>query len=140
MSVYHYDNARVARRLIGFLLVVLGVVLMTGLYYVKIRAQSAKVVHADLIAQIEKENLALNVLRAEIAHLESPERLSQLAFDNLGLVPTQNDRVITLKDIDGQFPIRDSGVLNIPDANRSGVGGAANLFEDERVSEQGVTP
>lgn len=110
MSVYHYDNVRVVRRLLGFILIVIGVVLMTVLYYVKIRAQSAKVERASLSVQIEREQVALNVLRAEIAHLESPERLSQLAKTQLGLVPMPVDKIITLDDIQKIIPLREDSV------------------------------
>ncbi len=99
MSVYHYDNARVARRLIGFVFVVFGVVLMTTLYYVKISAQSAKSEMRRLEAQIAKEELALNVLRAELAYLQNPDRLRMLSAETLGLQPTSVEQIAKESDI-----------------------------------------
>jgi len=103
MSVYHYDNARVARRLVGLILVIIGVVLMTLLYYVKISAQSAKSEMRSLEVQIEKEERALQVLRAELAFLENPARLQELAREHLGLEATEVDRIITSKDVSQKF-------------------------------------
>jgi len=108
MSVYHYDNARVARRLIGFILIVVGVALMTLLYYVKISAQSAKSEMRRLEAQIDKEVIALNVLRAELAYLENPARLQALAEENLGLQPTEIGQIVTEADIASLFKINES--------------------------------
>jgi len=115
MSVYHYDNARVARRLVGLILVIIGVVLMTLLYYVKISAQSAKSEMRRLEVQIEKEERALNVLRAELAFLENPARLQELAREHLGLEATEVDRIITSKDVSQKFerllPVQSGHIL-----------------------------
>jgi len=42
MSVYHYDNARAARRMIGFILFIIGLALTVALYFVKTKAQTAR--------------------------------------------------------------------------------------------------
>ena len=123
MSVYHYDNARVVRRLLGFILIVVGVILMTVLYYVKIRAQSAKVERAGLAVQIEREEVALNVLRAEIAHLESPERLNNLASEHLGLVPTSIENVIQSREIETRFSLREPVLSEGRQADPKAIGG-----------------
>lgn len=106
MSVYHYDNARVARRLMGFILIVTGVVLMIALYYLKTRAQSAKAEVLHLTNQIEKEEIAIQVLRAELAYLENPSRLRALSADHLGLKPTPVEQLTTIEDITSLFPLR----------------------------------
>ncbi len=113
MSVYHYDNARVARRLVGFILVIIGVVLMTLLYYVKISAQSAKSDMRRLETQIAQEERALKVLRAELAFLENPARLQDLAKDHLGLEATGVEQIIAPDDIPQIFE-RDPSEISSP--------------------------
>lgn len=104
----HYrTEADAARRLIWFLLLLLGVALMVGLYYVKTRAQSARHAADALAFQIRHEQAAISVLRAEIAHLESPERIQALAEDELGLVPISPERMIAIDDIAATFPLRE---------------------------------
>lgn len=104
----HYrTEADAARRLIWFLLLLLGIALMIGLYYVKTRAQSARHAADALAFQIRHERAAISVLQAEIAHLESPERIQSLAENELGLVPISTERMIGVDDIPTTFPLHE---------------------------------
>ena len=107
MSVYYRDQAKLARRMTAFILFLIGVVLTIGLYYVKTRAQSAKAEVQQLERQLTAENAAINVLRAEIAHLENPERLKALASDQLGLMDTLATQNMSEADIAIKIPLRD---------------------------------
>jgi len=49
-------------------------------------------------------------LRAEIAYLESPERLRVLSQQHLGLEPVSVNDVIQVKDIVVRFPLRETEV------------------------------
>lgn len=100
-------QAEAARRLTWFLLLLLGVALMVALYYVKTRAQSARADANQLARQIHNEKAAISVLRAEIAHLESPDRIKRLSEVQLGLAPTLTDQMLTVDDIAVRFPLRD---------------------------------
>lgn len=104
MSVYHRDNAHFARRLLAGVLIVVGVGLMVGLYYVKVQAQTAQADVRRLTLAIEQERAAISVLRAELAHLESPARVQGLAGQHLGLVPMEQTQIASLDDIEHVLP------------------------------------
>ena len=94
MSVAHHDPLAASRRLTGFLLFVLGVGLTVGLYYVTMRARTARDDVQALERRIADERAAIRVLRAEIAYLESPARLERLAATQLALAPIHPDRIV----------------------------------------------
>lgn len=72
--------------------------LLVTLYSVKAKTLSAKArVHA-LEQTLVHEKQIMQMLAAEIAHLESPERLSVLAGEQLGLKPTPAARTLTLSE------------------------------------------
>lgn len=99
-GAYVYTPVERASRRLGFLLLfVIGVVLMVGLFYVKTRAQAAKDRVAQLERQIEREQAAIDVLRAERALLTNPARLAELSDDRLGLTAISTEQTITLKDL-----------------------------------------
>lgn len=107
MSVYYRDQAKLARRMTAFLLFLVGVILTVALYYVKTRAQSAKTEVKRLERQLTAESAAISVLRAEIAHLENPERLKRLASEQLGLMDTLAVQNKSEADITVEMPLRD---------------------------------
>ena len=106
MSVAYHDAAQASRRLSGFLLFVLGVGLTVGLYYVKTRAQTARAEVTSLERQVAAEADAIHVLRAEIAYLESPERLAALGADALGLAATDPARIVEADALVRDIPLR----------------------------------
>lgn len=110
MSVRYQTQADAARRLTWFLLLLLGIALMVALYYVKTRAQSARQDANQLARQIAVQEAAITVLHAEIAHLESPERLGRLSVDHLGLAPTKTDQMLRVDDIVTRFPLREAPI------------------------------
>jgi len=105
-GVYIPSHIRAARRMTGFLLFLIGVALTVGLYYVKTRSQTARKQSVSLERQIAQEEASLRVLRAEIAYLESPERLMSLSGAHLGLQPIVVKDVLIAKDIVEEFPMR----------------------------------
>ena len=107
-GVYIPSHIRAARRLTGFILFLIGVGLMVGLYYVKTRSQTARKQAVSLERQIEQEEASLRVLSAEIAYLESPERLGVLSKEHLGLQPIVVKDVIQIKDIVAEYPLREA--------------------------------
>ncbi len=89
-----------------FVLFLVGVILTICLYFVKMRAQTAKAEAAQLEQIVRSEEIAIKVLKAELAHLESPSRLSELSSKKLELSPIQASQMIIAKDIVEIFPLR----------------------------------
>lgn len=94
MSHYAIDSlsALFERRVRGFRLVEvvgLGVFMVLALtvYLLKAGASDERLEIARINRQILAEQTNLRVLRAEVAHLEQPERLGHLAEGYLGLAP-----------------------------------------------------
>ena len=102
----YQTQADVARRITGFILLLVGVSLMIALYYVKTRAQTARQSANTLHYEIALQEAAIGVLRAEIAYLEDPARLQALASEHLELAPTQTSQMIEASDIVTLFPLK----------------------------------
>lgn len=77
---------------------VAAMVLAVALYRAKTDAHEARERLDQLTVMIEEERKAANVLRAEIAFLERPERLRALAARYLGLEPTDPSREMSLEE------------------------------------------
>ena len=102
MSHYALDSlsALFERRVRGFRLVeVVGfgvfLVLALTVYLLKAGAGDDRVEIARIDRQIQAEQTNLRVLRAEVAHLEQPERLGHLAEGYLGLAPIRAGQEIS---------------------------------------------
>ena len=89
-----------------FLLFLLGVVLTLGLYFVKTWVQTAKAEARTLEVELKAEQEVVSILKSELAHLESPARLEDMAADILGLEPVRVEQFIRLEEIEDRFPIR----------------------------------
>jgi cell division protein FtsL len=94
------------RRLGMFILLLIGFALVAALYVVKTRTQSAYQELVRLEKALAAEEAAIAVLGAEIAHLESPERLRALSEEYLDLRPTSASQMITLDDLVVRVPRR----------------------------------
>lgn len=94
------------KRFGSFMLVMLGFCLIAGLYVISARTQSAGKEVRRLERTLEQERAALAVLNAEIAHLESPRRLTDLSAQYLNLRPTQPEQILTLDDVVVRVPLR----------------------------------
>ena len=105
MSVSYSGPARAARRMSWFLLFLIGVALTVTLYFVKTHAQSAKRDVSNLTHAIATEEAAIRVLRAELAYLESPTRLSELNEAHLKLKPVLPEQERSAQDIEVLFPL-----------------------------------
>ena len=102
----YQTQADVARRITGFILLLIGLFLMIALYYVKTRAQTARKMSSKLQYEIALEEAAIGVLRAEIAYLESPSRLQDLAGEHLDLAPITTAQMIDADEIAARFPLK----------------------------------
>ncbi len=109
MSASYLAPSRAAQRVSWFLLFLIGVALMVTLYFVKTHSQSAKQEVRDLTQAIAEEEAAIRVLRAELAYLESPARLSELNEAYLGLKSILPEKERTAKEIEELFPLIEAG-------------------------------
>ncbi len=101
---------RASRRMSWFLLFLAGVALTVTLYFVKTHAQSAKRDVRILTRAIAAEDAAIRVLRAELAYLESPTRLSELNEQHLSLTPIRPDQERAVSAIEQMFPLADAQI------------------------------
>jgi cell division protein FtsL len=126
MSHYAIDSlsALFERRVRGFRLVEvvgLGVFMVLALtvYLLKAGASDDRLEIARINRQILAEQTNLRVLRAEVAHLEQPERLGHLAEGYLGLAPIRaaqeiNPEVLSQIAILSQPKALPQGVQRVP--------------------------
>ena len=105
MSVPYPNVAGDSRHMSWFLLFLIGVALTVTLYFVKTHAQSAKRDVRDLTRALAAEKAAVRVLRAEIAYLKNPARLSELNEAHLGLEPILPAQERSAQDIEVLFPL-----------------------------------
>lgn len=110
MSVSYSAPTRSAKRMSWFLLFLIGVSLTVTLYFVKTHSQSAKREVRELTRAIASEESAIRVLRAELAYLKSPARLSELNGVHLGMVPIEPGQERVTADIEMLFPMVEGGV------------------------------
>jgi len=92
------------RRFRGFRVVELGglaffLVLALGVYMVKAGAGRDRAQIARIERQILVEQTRLRLLRAEVAHLEQPERIERLAAAYLGMAPTSPKHEATVETL-----------------------------------------
>ena len=89
-------------RIIELFAFVCVVALAFGVYLAKTSAGRERARIAVIERQIAEEQRKLKLLRAEVAHLEQPERLEQLSTQHLGLQPVDGTKEAlpeTLPDI-----------------------------------------
>ena len=86
----------------GFLMLI-GVAMMVVLFFTKTRALEAKAELRQLRHVVLQEKAAIKMLEAEIAHLESPQRVHELAKTHLHLEPVPASRVLTMDEAASLF-------------------------------------
>jgi len=90
-AVVYHRRAEIAKRVIWTIMILIGLALLALLYSFKTMAQSARKDVHHLEAQIQAEETAIKLLRAEIVYLERPDRVAGLADDLLVLEPVRYD-------------------------------------------------
>jgi cell division protein FtsL len=98
------EDRRMNRRTLHIIAAILIVVLAVGLYKAKTDAAKAQAHVRDLESQIEDAEAGMRALRAEIAHLESPERVEGLAERHLGLNVGAESGALPESAIDQRLP------------------------------------
>lgn len=112
MSAYAH-NPSASKRLTAFVLFVIGVALTVCLFYVKTQSQTAKQEVRLLERAIASEEAAIAVLQAELAYRQSPERLSKLSQDHLGLSPIQVKNTLNISVLEEELPLRDENLEDV---------------------------
>jgi cell division protein FtsL len=96
-----------------------------GLYQVKYQVRDVKKEAAQIDAQLQAENKALHVLKAEWVYLNRPARLQELSRKHLDLVPLAADQMVDSHSL---------ADLEMPEAETNAVAESVNPVV------QGVTP
>ena len=82
-----------------FVLMAIGIGLVFVLFSIKTRALDARAYVKKLEHKLEQEQAEVRMISAEIAHLESPERLRKLADQHLDLRPVKAKQVLSLEQV-----------------------------------------
>ncbi|HHL42016.1 MAG TPA: hypothetical protein ENJ42_00215 [Hellea balneolensis] len=86
---------------LGFIgLLAVGIVSVVVLFLIKASALSAQKRVLELKRQIAQEKHAVQLMRAEIAYLERPERLRALSLEYTDLKPAQAGQIMVLSELD----------------------------------------
>ncbi len=80
------------------ILMAVGVGLVFVLFSIKTRALEARAYVKTLEHKLEQEQAEVRMISAEIAHLESPDRLRKLATQQLDLQPVKANQVLSLEE------------------------------------------
>ncbi len=80
------------------------IALVVGLYKAKTDAARTEAHVRQLERQIEESEASLRALRAEIAHLESPARIENLAQDHLGVTAGSGGAALPESAIEQRLP------------------------------------
>ena len=82
-----------------FVLMAIGILLVFVLFSIKTRALEARAYVKKLEHKLEQEQAEVRMISAEIAHLESPERLKKLANQYLDLQSVKAEQVLSLEEV-----------------------------------------
>ena len=107
-AVVYHRRAEVAKRIIWGAMILIGISLLALLYSFKTMAQSARKDVTQLEAQIEREESQIQILKADIAYLERPDRMAELSqtvtlTEPLGYEPGEGLEQVK------SIPLRDQG-------------------------------
>lgn len=116
-------------RPVNFVMIGLVIALSIVLYNVKYRAEEQEATVRALHAQIDDEQEALRVLRAEWSYLTQPDRIQTLAERHLDMEPLQASQIATFEDMP---PPRQPNDLYGP-YGRQPLGGYANVSPEGAV-------
>lgn len=92
----------------AFVLFLVGIALTLALYGIKIKAQAAQKQVKQLERQVAKVQSEIELISAEIAHLEDPARLAEMSKDSLGLEPIVAENTISLEAISQDLALREA--------------------------------
>lgn len=85
-------------RALQFILPVLLVLALAALYVIKLETWQLKRQAKALQQQIEREERAITILRADWAYLTRPQRIEKLAREHLGMRPLDPKQIIIVEE------------------------------------------
>lgn len=94
-------------KIVWWMLFVIGICLVVVLFAIKARALEAKAYMRQLQHALAQEQASVQMLSAEIAHLESPARLQRLATEFLDQRGQKASQIYTLEDAMSVIPLRE---------------------------------
>ncbi len=86
-------------RIVNIVVLAITVMFAFGLYKLKYNTSISEDQLVQLQRDIEQEQRALRVLKAEWSHLNRPERIQALAVKHLALKPLDPGQILEIKDI-----------------------------------------
>jgi hypothetical protein len=92
-------------RFTTFLLCLILAAAAAGRYKAEVAVREAKSEARELERQKAKELSSIQVLRAEVAYLERPERLAAIAEGVTGLAPLSGAQLVTAEDLELAFAV-----------------------------------
>lgn len=70
-----------------------------GLFKVKYQVMSLEKRHKDVVKSVAENRESIHVLKAELTHLNDPERLQKLAENHLGFSPVKPHQIVAIDDL-----------------------------------------
>lgn len=82
-----------------------------GLFKVKYQVMSLEKRHKDVVKSVAESRESIHVLKAELTHLNDPERLQKLAENHLGFSPVKPHQIVAIDDLPRKTqPTREASV------------------------------
>ncbi|HBK92846.1 MAG TPA: hypothetical protein DDZ68_14355 [Parvularcula sp.] len=100
-------------RFTTFLLCLILAAAAAGRYKAEIAVRETKSEARALDRQKAEELSAIQILRAEVAFLERPERLAEIAEDYTGLAPLSGAQLMTAEDLEFAFATERGGTNTV---------------------------
>lgn len=70
-----------------------------GLFKVKYQVMALEKRHKDVVQSVVENREAIHVLKAELTHLNDPERLQKLAENHLGFSPVKSHQIVAIDEL-----------------------------------------
>ena len=118
-------------RVVNIVALAITVMFAFGLYNLKDRTSAASARLNQITSEIEGEQEALKVLRAEWSHLNRPERIEQLANRYLSVRPVDKSQIRRIEDV--PFRPLNNGDAVAEDGATTSMGGPEWSLGDDRL-------
>jgi cell division protein FtsL len=70
-----------------------------GLFKVKYQVMALEKRHKDILKSVSENRESIHVLKAELTHLNDPERLQKLAENHLGFSPVKPHQIVAISEL-----------------------------------------
>lgn len=70
-----------------------------GLFKIKYQVMALEKSHKDVVKAVNDTKETIHVLKAELTHLNDPERLQKLAINHLGFSPIKPHQIVAINEL-----------------------------------------